>query len=113
MSDFTIHKLNVKLLDGIDASQTSVASSPLNVQSISFFSYQITWTGFTATSPVVTILASNSLSEQFIAIDSFIPTGTTGGRLINVEKAGYAFVKVTYSCATGAGTLTASINGKV
>lgn len=113
MSDFTIHRLNVKLFDELDASQTSEESSVLNIQSISFFSYQVNWSSFSAVTPVITLLATNSLDQDFVQIDSFIPTGTTGGRLVNVEKAGYGFIKAEYTCTSGSGSITISINAKV
>lgn len=112
MQDFIINKLNVKLLNAVSAG-TTILSDSLDIQGISFYSFQTSWSGFSAVSPVVTLYASNSLTEPFVQIDSFIPSGTTGGRIVNVERAGYAYLKVGYSCASGAGTLTASINGKV
>lgn len=112
MSDFVVHKLNIKLLDGIDAG-TSIDSDPINIQSISLYCLQITWSAFSAVNPQVALLGSNSLDENFVQIDGFIPSGTTGGRLVNVEKAGYAYIKVAYSCDSGSGQLTVSINGKV
>lgn len=112
MSDFVVHKLNVKLLDAVSAN-SNIDSDPLNIQSISLYCVQISWSGFSAVNPAITLLASNSSDEQFVPVDSFIPTGTTGGRMINVEKAGYAYVKISYTCDSGSGTITASINGKV
>lgn len=112
MSDFVVHKLNVKVLDNIDAG-TAIESEPLNIQSISLYCVQATWESFSAINPVITISGSNSLVEPFVQIDGFIPIGTTGGRLVNVEKAGYAYVKISYSCVSGSGTINVSINGKV
>jgi hypothetical protein len=112
MTDFIVHKLNVKLLNNINAS-ANIASDPLNIQSISLYCIQATWESLTAINPIITLYGSNNLDEPFIQIDSFIPTGTKGGRLINVEKAGYAYVKVAYSCTSGSGKINVSINGKV
>jgi len=112
MSDFVVHKLNVKLLDAVSAS-SDIDSDPLNIQSISLYCVQISWSLFSAVNPAIALLASNSPDEPFVQVDSFIPTGTTGGRMINVEKAGYAYVKISYTCDSGSGIITASINGKV
>lgn len=112
MSDFVVHRLNIKILDNVDAN-VSVESDPLNIQSISLYCLQATWDGFSAVNPTITLSGTNSLDESFVQIDSFIPVGTTGGRLVNVEKAGYAYIKVSYSCTSGSGTITVSINGKV
>lgn len=112
MSDFVVHKLNIKLLNNIDAS-LNTESDPIDIQSISLYCVHVSWSGFSAVNPVITVSASNSLSEPFVQVDSFIPVGPTGGRLLNVEKAGYAYVKISYSADSGAGSITASINGKV
>lgn len=112
MSDFVVHKLNIKILDNVDAG-TSIESEPINIQSISLYCLQVTWNSFSAINPEVSLLGSNSLDENFVQIDGFIPNGITGGRLVNVEKAGYAYIKVLYSCTSGSGQLTVSINGKV
>lgn len=110
--DFVVHRLNKKLLDGVNAS-SSHTSDALDIQSFSLYCAQFSWSGFSAVDPVIKILASNSLSEPFVEIDTYVPAGTTGGRLVNVEKAGYAYVKISYTCSSGAGVITASINGKV
>lgn len=112
MSDFVVHKLNIKLLENVDAG-SSVESEPLNIQSISLYCMQVTWADLSAINPIVTLSGSNSLDEPFVQIDSFIPIDSDGGRLVNVEKAGYAYVKVSYSCFSGSGTINVSINGKV
>lgn len=113
MSDFIIHRLNVKLFDNLDASDTSAESVAFNIQSISLFSYQVNWSSFSAVNPLIKLYATNSLDQDFVQIDSFIPTGTSGGRIVNVEKAAYGFIKVEYTCTSGSGLITASINGKV
>lgn len=112
MTDYIIHKLNVKLLENINANANR-ESDPLNIQSISLYCMQATWTGLSSVNPLITLYGSNNLDEPFIQIDSFIPTGSTGGRLINVEKAGYAYIKVAYTRTSGSGTINVSINGKV
>lgn len=112
MADYVIHRLYTKLLDGVDAG-SSVDSEPFNIQSISLYNLQASWKEFSAVNPLITLSGSNSLDEPFIQIDAVIPSGTTGGRLVNVEKAGYAYIKVSYSCDSGSGEITVSINGKV
>jgi hypothetical protein len=112
MQDFIVNKLNVKLLNNVSAG-ASVQSDAISIQEISLYCLQSTWTGFSAVTPLITLYGSNSLEEEFVKIDAFIPTGSTGGRILNVEKAGYGFVKVAYTCVSGSGNLTVSINGKV
>lgn len=112
MTDYIIHKLNIKLLENVNAG-TNYESAPLNIQSISLYCLQATWSGLSAVNPVIALYGSNNLDETFIQIDSFIPVGSVGGRLINVEKAGYAYIKVAYTCSSGSGVINVSINGKV
>lgn len=111
--DLIVHKLNVKLLDNINASSTSVLSDPISIQGFSLYCVHYSWSGFSAVDPLLEILGSNSLDQPFVTIDNYIPSGITGGRLVNVEKAGYAYVKIKWSCTSANGAITASINGKV
>lgn len=110
--DIIVHKCNVKLLDGVNMSSNHT-SDAFNIQSFSLYCAQFAWSGFSGVDALIEILGSNSLEEPFISVDTYTPSGTTGGRLVNVEKAGYAYIKLKYSCSSGMGTLTASINGKV
>ena len=110
--DIIVHRLYKKLLDGVSASSNHL-SDALDIQSFSLYCVQYSWSGFSAVNPLIKIYASNNLSEPFVEIDSYVPAGTTGGRIVNVEKAGYALIKIGYSCSSGAGIITASVNGKV
>lgn len=111
--DLIVHKLNVKLLDNINASSTSVLSDAISIQGFSLYCVHYNWSAFSAIDPLLEILASNSLDQPFSVVDSYIPSGTTGNRLVNVEKAGYAYIKIKWSCTSASGAITASVNGKV
>ena len=115
--DFIVHKCNVKLFDAENASQTSIVSDAVNIQSFSLFSVQFVFSStFTAVTPVIKVLASNDENAPFFVVDTYNPGaagGTSYSYLLNVQKAGYAFVKVSYQCASGSGTITATLNGKV
>jgi hypothetical protein len=115
--DIIVHKLNVKLLDEVSAALTSVVSDPINLQSFSLYAVQFVFSSnFNAVDPEVKVLGSNSLDAPFTEINVFTPSaaaGTSYSYLLNVEKAGYAFVKLAYTCASGVGTISATINGKV
>ena len=115
--DIIVHKCNVTLLDAEDASQTSVVSEPFNIQSFSLYCVQVSFSStFNAVDPEIKIMGSNSLDAPFVAVDIYTPSsagGTAYSYMLNVEKAGYAFVKVSYTCASGVGSITATLNGKV
>lgn len=112
MADYIVNKLNIKLFDNISAA-SNIVSEPLNIQSIYCFCVQITWKNFSARNPKISLLVSNSLEEEFVEIDNFTPTGNLGGEIINIERAGYGFIKIQYSCSSGTGNITVSVNGKV
>lgn len=111
MFENTINKFNIKLFNNISAS-ANAESDPLNIQSVSLFCVQFTWKSFSAVTPAISLLASNSLDEEFIVVDTITPTGSSGGDIINIQRAGYGFIKVKYTCASGSGTITASVNAK-
>lgn len=112
MSDFIVNKLNIKLFNKISASSNK-ESEVLNIQSVSSICVQTTWNSFSAVNPKISVLASNSLEELFVEIDEIIPTGSSGGEILNIQRAGYGFIKAIYTCVSGSGDITLSINGKI
>ena len=90
--------------------QTSQAQP---IQGITCYAVQYIWSAFTGTgSEMITTSGSND-GVNWTQVDNFIPMGTTGSTMLNVEKAGYRFVQVVYTPATSSGSLTVSISGKV
>lgn len=93
---------------------TTQTSTSIPVQGITCYAIQSSWTGFTGDgTEKITTYASN---DEIIwsQIDSFIPTTTVANGMLNVEKAGYRFVRVIYTPGSGTvGTLLITISGKV
>jgi len=107
-----VHHINtITLMDNINAS-SNYTSSSLNINDFVLYAIQFSWTGFSATSCVMYTEGSND-SSVWTAVDTFVPSGTTGSRILNVEKAGYAYVRVRYTQSGGAGIIKAILNGKV
>lgn len=106
-----ISNTNVKVLNAVDMS-TDHTSSTIDKRGYSLYSIQYIWTGFSGTATIVTNASNDILagSPTFTQVDSFIPSGTSGSRILNVEKAGYGLINVVYSQATAAGTLTVIYN---
>lgn len=113
-------------------SATTITGTPTVLQSITKFSYEVSWTG---TSPVGTLAvqvsntyatdatggSNNSGTWTTVPLDlngtgvvTTVPiSGNTGNGFIDVTvQAGYA-VRLLYTKASGTGSLTATINGKV
>ena len=99
------------LLDGINAS-SNYTSAPLDINSFVLYAIQFSWTGFSAATANIYTEGSND-GNTWTVVDGFIPSTGTASRLLNVEKAAYAFVRVRYTQTTGSGTITAILNGKV
>ncbi len=120
-----------KVIDGGDMSATTITGTPTVLQSVTKFSYEVSWTG---TSPVGTlaiqvsntyavgangggsggIWTSMPLDLSGTGVVTTIPiSGNTGNGFIDVTvQAGYA-VRLLYTKGSGTGALTATINGKV
>lgn len=115
--DIIVHKCNVKLIDAQSAALTSIVSDPLEINGFSLYCAQFSFSSdFNAVDPEIKVLGSNSLDQPFVAIDIHEPppsAGTSYSYMVNVERAGYAYVKLSYTCASGMGTITATLNGKV
>src|ERR1035437_10063396 len=116
--DLVVHKENITLFNAINMS-TGATSAPVNINGFSLFAIQYNWTGYTASGEVIITEGSNDISEipetskVYNPFDSFIPSGTTGSRLFNYEKAGFALVRIRYTTTGASGALTSKFNGKV
>lgn len=112
MSDLIVHKLYVPAINSTNAG-VGFISQPVDIKGFSLYCVQMSWSSLSVVSPLITVSGSNSLDEPFAAIDTFVPTGSNGSRLLNVEKAGYNYVQVAYTVTSGSGNLKVTINGKV
>ena len=107
-----VHHINkVTLMDNINAA-SDYTSNTLNINDFVLYCIQFSWAGFSAPTCSLYTEGSND-GNIWTVVDSFIPNGSSGSRLLNVEKAGYAFVRVRYTQSGAAGTINAVLNGKV
>lgn len=111
-------------------SATSITSAPTVLQGLTKLAYAASWSG---TSPVGTLAVQGSgdyaigangvvsvagtwttmtLNLNGAAVSSLPVSGNTGSALIDMETAVYA-IRLVYTKASGIGTLSATINGKV
>ncbi len=99
------------LAEDIDMSG-DYTSNPQGIEGVTCYAIQFSWTGFNDdTDAVLSTEASNDL-EIWSVVDSFIPSDNTNNTMLNVEKAGYKYVRIKYVQVAGAGTLKAIISGK-
>lgn len=92
---------------------TDQVSATQTIEGISCYAVQYSWSAFSGDgTEIISTLGSND-GEIWTSVDAFIPSGTTGNRLLNVEKAGYAFVSIEYTAGSTSGTLLVTISGKV
>lgn len=107
-----VHHINtITLMNNVSAA-SNYTSTSVNINDFVLYAIQFSWAGFSATSPTLYTEGSND-GTIWTVVDSFIPSGSSGSRLLNVEKAGYAYVRVRYTQSAGAGTIKAVLNGKV
>lgn len=112
MSDGKVHHVGTfTLMDNINAS-VDYTSNPVDINGFVLYSIQFSWSVFSAPACSIYTEGSND-GEVWTAIDTFVPFGVTGSRLLNVEKAAYARVRVRYVQSGGAGAIKAILNGKV
>ena len=113
--DLIIHQLNRKLLDGVDISSTQT-SDEQEIQKFSLYSIQFKWTGFTGTATIYIECTNDQLTESnrvWTPVDTYGMSGSTGNRMVNVEKAAYGYVRVRIVPSTATGSVTATMNAKV
>lgn len=113
------HQRNTKLFDNVTVTG-NVSSDPIEINGYSLYCVQHRWSGATGNWSII-IEGSNvegtKTDADYTVIDSTNVTGANlpaGNRMVNVEKAGYAFVRARIVFTSGGGTLNYSIlNGKV
>jgi len=97
-----------------NVSMASVQQSSVeSVQYLTCYSIQCSWTSFAAGGNETIVTYASNDGNIWSAVDSFIPSGTTGNRMLNVEKCGYRFIKVIYTPNSSSGTLLVTVSGKV
>lgn len=111
MMNAVVHQINQKVLDAVSMASNQT-SAVVELKEFSLFCVQYVITGFSATTATLDLQASND-GINYVSVQSITPTLATENDMINVEKAGYNFVRVQYTQTGGAGTLTVIINGKV
>ena len=104
-----------KLFNYIDVStgQTSVVSS---IEGMTCYAVQYTWVSFVGNITIYTEGSNdNDDDNTWTPVDTFLPTtGTSTNRLLNVEKAGYRYLRVRFVVnSASTGTLKVTLNAKV
>lgn len=99
------------LMNNIDAS-SDFTSNSININDFVIYAIQFSWSTFLAPTSALYTEGSND-GNVWTIVDSFIPTTGSGSRILNVEKAAYAYVRVRYTQSGGSGNITAILNGKV
>ena len=88
-------------------------SGSVAIQGLSCYAVQSSWAGFNSDASARIVTQGSNDNVNWTQVDSVTPSGTTGSYLLNVEKAGYRFVQVSYTQTSGVGTLTTTISGKI
>lgn len=93
---------NKKLLDGVDFSVSQTSSGDAIYDALAF-SIQFIWTGATGAAGDLIVEGSND-NSIFVPVSTTSITGeTTGSALINVERAGYSYVRIRWVRSAGSG----------
>lgn len=87
----------------------NLTSKVYDISTLGGFCVHQIWTG----TPVGNLLISASNDGiNFDAINSQAAGGVAGQNLLNVERAHYCYIQVTYTFTSGTGSLTCYVSGK-
>ncbi len=117
MSFVVVHQQNTNFLDNFTVSANST-SDPINIDAYSLYCVQHVWSGASGSFQII-IEASNFDTDEdqyYTTIDITnvtVANSPVGNRMVNVEKAGYAFVRIRIAFTSGGATLTSKLNGKI
>ena len=114
MSENIIHNILYSPILRSASMDTDQVGTPIGIQSITCYAVHAFWTGFGGDAGALITMYGSNDGVNFTAVSSTNPTGTSGSVLLNVEKAGYRFVRVDYTqTTTPAGSISINISGKV
>jgi hypothetical protein len=117
MADLIVHKQNTLFFDSQTVSG-AITSDPININGYSLYCVQHVWSGASGSWQIIVEGTNFNTSDDayYTTVDITNITASnvpTGNRMLNVEKAGYAYVRVRIAHTSGGGTLTSLLNGKV
>ncbi len=110
-NDLPMHAINSQTV--VNQSMTgSFTSAVLNIDEVTSYSIQATWTG----APVGTVKAQGSNNIPLLGwtdiTDSISAVAGPGTYLLNVERPSYSSVQFVYTFTSGSGTMNAVLNAK-
>lgn len=117
MATLPIQKFNSKSIDSGDMSG-NLKSDPLEIKEAALICIQAKWSG-SGLSGSLSIQGSNFPLDQlsddsnWTEISSATISTDSGNTMLNIDRAGQAYIRVVYTSLSGAGSLTVLINGKV
>lgn len=111
---------NKIILDGTTmGGTTAVDSSIISLESVYCYSIQIVAAGATASGSVQMKVSNDQGVDElgtgvthWALLDSATSVSALGTTMVNKDGVGYRWLKVTYTPASGSGTLTLTINTK-
>jgi hypothetical protein len=109
------HLLNKSFFSASTVNGNSSASAEC-INGYSLYCIQHIWSGASGSWSVIvegSNVPGNKTDSDYSAIDTTVISTASGNRLINVERAGYSFVRVRIAYTSGGGTLTSILNAKV
>ncbi len=118
-----VHQQNTNLFYPIPGSGTTISitenisTQPVNINGFSLYCVQHIWSDVSGSWQII-IEGSNvdgdKTDNDYTTIDiTVMGSVPAGNRMVNVEKAGYSFVRVRVAYTSGGGTLRSILNGKV
>lgn len=103
---------------------TTVHSAPENISQVSYIGFDISWTGAPVGSFSVEVSNTFQLypggqteaAGNWTALTLSAPVaaaGTSGNAFIDIDGVSSTWIRLTYTAASGTGTLNATLSGKV
>ena len=99
----------VKLFDAVNMS-ADTDSDAFDIGACSLYSIQYSWVGSSGTRSVSAQCSNDGVI--WTNFDTFSITNSDDSRMLNVERAAYPFIRISYTQTTGVGDLTIVVHGK-
>lgn len=101
------------ITNGVMTGTNTISSVPTNVQNEDAIGIQLNWTG-TPTGTITVQVSTDNVTYNSLTFNPVLdqPTGSAGGYYINLDSAGFFWVKLVYTNSSGVGVFNAQICAK-
>ena len=108
--ELPIHQFNLTVINA-QSMGDNITGTAVNINEVITYAVQAVWSAGSTPVGSLSIKGSNN-NIDYTEVSASSISGNSGSIIVNVEKPGYAWVRVDYVRTSGDGTLSCTVNSK-